>query len=309
MFDTRLRHPPVYGRQDQWDADDRRFRRWDREERAGRGETYLHLADLDLDDVDDVLDFVSTFGVLDVRALDAPRIERQWFSVAAPRSTLFRALRHYPGFGDGQRSSSFDEQLLAPTFAACKAEREAAPVWIISETLTEFRWAARALRDLRTAWSCLRAGADPRKAVWENPRMPSRGDSVELAVSVTASFFELTMSDALEGFSPRLWLRDGAKRRAFHGAPSDPGPADCTLFETLVLELFRHVAEGASYKRCANESCAQLFVRQEGGAAHGQSRMTGVLYCSRRCAKAVAQRRLRRRQLERQPRSPKPKIP
>jgi hypothetical protein len=42
-------------------------------------------------------------------------------------------------------------------------------------------------------------------------------------------------------------------------------------------------------------ACGRRFVRQEGGAVHGQSRMTGVMYCSRTCAKAVAQRRYRSR--------------
>jgi hypothetical protein len=50
-----------------------------------------------------------------------------------------------------------------------------------------------------------------------------------------------------------------------------------------------------SYKRCENEYCGKRFVRQEGGAEHGQSRSFGVKYCSRHCAKATAQRNSRRR--------------
>jgi hypothetical protein len=68
-----------------------------------------------------------------------------------------------------------------------------------------------------------------------------------------------------------------------------------TLFELLMLEIFRHIVEDASYRRCENENCRKLFVRQEGGAEHGQSRKTGVKYCSRHCAKATAQRNSRRR--------------
>jgi hypothetical protein len=63
----------------------------------------------------------------------------------------------------------------------------------------------------------------------------------------------------------------------------------------MMLEIFRHVVEDASYKRCENENCRAPFVRQEGGAQHGQSPRTGVKYCSRLCAKATAQRTHRRR--------------
>jgi hypothetical protein len=97
-----------------------------------------------------------------------------------------------------------------------------------------------------------------------------------------------------------MWLVDAETERPnSYRAVTTPAPADVTLFEVLALELFRHIAENASYKRCANESCGRTFVRQDGGAVHGQSRMTGVLYCSRLCANAVAQRRYRRRRVRR----------
>jgi hypothetical protein len=115
-----------------------------------------------------------------------------------------------------------------------------------------------------------------------------------IAVSITTEFLEHTLSEALERFSPRLYLVDDRGRRSFRGAPSEPSPRDVTLFELMALEIFRHIAEDASYKPC--EKCGKLFVRQEGGAAHGQSRLAGVKYCSRLCAKAAAQRAYRDRQ-------------
>jgi hypothetical protein len=306
LDDPRLRHPPSSSVEDLWSADEGRYLRWQREYRAGRGETYLQLSQLDVDDIDAVLDYVSTFNVLDIRALDAPPVERQWYGVAAPRSETLRILRYYPGFGDAGRGSSYDSSLRAEVVARCEAERAAAPIWVINETLEEFRWGARAIRDLHAAWRCLRDGDDPRQVDWANPRMPQPEQSRNLAVSTTATFLEHTVSDALRGFSPRMWLLDDAQRRVFEMSPTPttPEPLNVTMFEVLVLELFRHIVENASFKSCQNPACGQTFVRQEGGAAHGQSRMTGVMYCSRTCSRAVAQRRYRSRLVARRAQAP-----
>lgn len=293
--DERLRHPPPGTYSGQLTANDRRANRWQREEQSGRGEVYLQLLEVDLDDVDSVLDFASTFGPLDIRALDAPRASRQWFGVASEQPVPFRVLRHYPGFGDLSRHAARDGSFREPVLEIVHEQRAAAPTWVISETLEEFRWGARAIRDLQAAWLCLREGSDPREAPWANQRMPTAASEADRAQWEIAEFLERTMRDALDGFSPRLWLVDAESERASFRAVTSPAPTDVTLFEVLVLELFRHIAEDASYKRCANPTCGRTFVRQEGGAIHQQSRMSGVLYCTRRCAKAVAQRRYRRR--------------
>ena len=265
LDDPRLRHPPGSSVEDLWSADEERYRRWQREYRAGRGETYLQLGQLDVDDIDAVLDYVSTFNVLEIRHLDAPPVERQWYSVAAPRSETLRILRYYPGFGDAGRGSSYDSSLRAEVVARCQAERDAAPIWVINETLEEFRWGARAIRDLHAAWRCLRDGDDPRQVDWANPCMPQPEQSRNLAVSATATFLEQTIGDALRGFSPRMWLLDDAERRVFEMSPTPttPEPLNVTRFEVLVLELFRHIVEDAPFKSCQNPACGQTFVRQE----------------------------------------------
>jgi hypothetical protein len=60
-----------------------------------------------------------------------------------------------------------------------------------------------------------------------------------------------------------------------------------TVYSVAFLQLYNHLVEGATVHQCANERC--------GRAAYRQHRTTGVKYCSRECARAQAQRELRRR--------------
>jgi hypothetical protein len=68
-----------------------------------------------------------------------------------------------------------------------------------------------------------------------------------------------------------------------------------TVYSSCFLQLYNHLAEQAVVKQCANEPCGRPFVRQRGRANFDQYRMEGVKYCSRSCARAQAQRELRRR--------------
>jgi hypothetical protein len=71
------------------------------------------------------------------------------------------------------------------------------------------------------------------------------------------------------------------------------------VYQAASLQLTNDIAAKVTYGRCANEKCGRLFSRQRDRAESTQHRMKGVRYCSVACARAQAQRALRRR--KRQP--------
>jgi hypothetical protein len=93
--------------------------------------------------------------------------------------------------------------------------------------------------------------------------------------------FDAALSSISVGF-----VRDPFERDLPHGQ---------TVYSSSFLQLYNHMVEHATVKRCANEPCRQLFVRQRGRSRFDQNRLEGVKYCSRECSRAQAQRELRRR--------------
>jgi hypothetical protein len=262
------------------EAADLAFAKGDADDISAVGEIYLELIDLDLEDEAAIFRFVSRFGVL---------------GVAHDHFSLFRSL---PGFATA---------ILPALAAAWPAERYNQRVenylerrgdglnTNLVETLEEFRFGTRVLRDLVTATRISQLDEPPVAVRWESipeeamneKRADLAGydmefDAQEEAVQI---FLRQVLTDGLRPFHPRV-IVDAEATDEFRAAP---------LYAVCCLELFNHMVEAAQVSVCANDSCRRPFVRQRGRAEHGQYRVRGVKYCSSHCARAQAQRVYRRR--------------
>ena len=152
-----------------------------------------------------------------------------------------------------------------------------------SQTVAEFMLVVEAVRDAVTAWRVLQGDEHLNGEIfWHLPRL--RGvPSLELP-EAAAEFLTVVLDTGLAAVRPRVSL-------ALNGS-GEPPLMDLTLYALCCCELFNHVVSGADFRVCANESCERLFLRDE------TARRRGVLYCSRTCARAQAQREFRRRKAE-----------
>ena len=247
------------------------------------GEIYLELAALDLDDKKAILAFVQRYGVL---------------GVAHERFSFFREL---PGF------STVVQPALAAAWPTRQFEQteedylelrgDSANSSLV-ETLEEFRFGARCLRDLTEAARIAELDEQPEQAEWLTVSPHTLESLVynelldqqivleprEVAIDI---FLRYVLNDGLRPFHPRV-----------HYVGQDPVKTleALSLYAVCCLEIFNHLQEHAKYLRCANATCQRVFVRQRGRAQHGQHRSRGVKYCSRECARAQSQRQYRNRQ-------------
>jgi hypothetical protein len=229
-------------------------------------ERYLELAGLDLED-DRALDrLFRRLGPLGVRYRD------------------YALFASFPGFAERVRPALVESRAAQP---------------VVPETREELVFGVRVLRDLMRAYTSLREGmlADDGAAHVRFESVPEgvdplgrdwRGRLERLAIEpgprAQAEIFLVTvLNDGLTPFAPRVALE--------HAATLPPAP----LYARFCLELYVHLAERALYRRCANEPCGRIFVRQRGRAQAGRHRTRGLKYCSRACARAAAQRAYRRR--------------
>jgi hypothetical protein len=216
------------------------------------GETYLELAAVDLDDAAAIIDFASTFGVLGVRDDD------------------YSAFRRFAFF------QKVEQTLKTETRWGVVSQL---PQYV--ETLGEFRFGARFMRDLVSAYRVVRDELDVAEVEWH--ALPS--DEQPTSLRGAADLLRLALEPALKAYSPRVFL-----------VPWVPRPsADGMVYTRCCAELYNHIVEGADYRVCANETCGRLFVRQRGRAKHGFHRLEGVRFHDAACARAQTQREYRRR--------------
>jgi hypothetical protein len=74
-----------------------------------------------------------------------------------------------------------------------------------------------------------------------------------------------------------------------------PGLDEIGLYSALCLQVLNALVEGLPPRRCADDTCPNWFLRQEGRALQDQRKTKAVLYCSNSCASRHTQRERRRR--------------
>jgi len=216
-------------------------------------ELYLELLHVDVERAEEIVDFANRFDVVGIReAAD---------TAARPETPLQVLL---------------NRELGPPTG---------------SETLAEFRFAARYLRELTYSWLFISINRGP-KGTWPLLRetLGLRAEK-EVTLRDLNHFLAHGVSAGTIPFHPRLSTDDAAA----------PDLLQAPLYSTCCLELYNHIVEGATYQRCRNPSCYRLFVRQKGRAEKGQHRSEGLKYCSKQCARVQAQRDYRTRAKAKKP--------
>jgi hypothetical protein len=298
------------------EAGDHEFDRGDADEISAVGEIYLELINLDLDDDEAIFRFVKRFGVL---------------GVAHEHFALFRSL---PGLTSVLPflAAAWPTERFNQRVEDYLEHRGAGPNTTLVETLEEFRFGARVLRDLVTAAGIAQAEAPPAAVRWESipddALNDKRAELAEYGIELDAAgeamdiFLRQVLKDGLRPFQPRLiYAAEGAAdERSETSFPMKDEPStddeasddlvgepltlddvladellEAPLYAVCCLELFNHIVEHAQVKICANERCGRPFARQRGRAEHGQYRLRGVKFCSTYCARAQAQRAYRRR--------------
>jgi hypothetical protein len=260
---------------------------------------------VNLDDPQDILRFANEYDVLGVY-----EPTENWRAISAPLNDLWSELepklvaeRLQVGevllAEERAWAAGHDSPELRAAYAAMSGQRTAEHMaWHIDpsyESVEEFRAGAAAIALAVAYWRYLLGDQRLHAAMADHDADPAR-----LALRATdflASFFDWGLEPIHPGLS--VYSDHPITGATFRQRPSiettpQARPA-AHLYHLCCLELYNHIVEGATYRQCANEPCGRTFVRHQGRAEHGQHRTKGIKYCSAHCARAQAQRELRRR--------------
>jgi hypothetical protein len=217
------------------------------------------LVDQDMDDLDHVAELIRTYGPFCSSTLDdlEQRLQHRYARVPSRPSGVDRAV-------DGCHRECIELHV--------RTGRRAVEIWTALQAeggfddFIESEVTSDLLLQMR---SDVEGGLD------------SLDDLQRLLIDERERELEATINAALGRFS--IGIGDLAARNP-------------TIYSVSFLQMYNHVAEGATLRTCENETCGQTFVRQRGRAQYSQHRTRGVMYCSRGCARAQAQRNFRRKQ-------------
>ncbi|MHB1324822.1 MAG: hypothetical protein ACYC0L_01220 [Thermoleophilia bacterium] len=160
-------------------------------------------------------------------------------------------------------------------------------------SIEDFMQHAAILRDIVRIWLMLSGQTDLQTIVdsWENQvRQPPSSENN------AALYLEGFINAGLQPFHANLKISFPTDDAPGSTSIAPYSPPVLSAYSAACLQLANDISENTRYRVCANESCNRLFSKQRGRSEYGHFRTKSIKYCSATCARAQAQRQLRRRQ-------------
>jgi hypothetical protein len=238
------------------------------------------LLALDPSSPEEILQFANQYGVIDLTPLGTPAIEglgllRKWYKHPPDQPfPVTPLIDHYGPEGDRRRETFGD--LAALRLVEAESQSVDDPPGSHRHLHALLEVSAKTMQSLVNQWLGLFEAASPASAWTWLSETPGPGNEECLSI------FEGLMNWLLEPFAPRVEVATPTTQ----GSP----PA---LAAVIARQLFNAIEEGRPPKTCPR--CGTRFIRHEGRDQHGQNRLEGVKFCSRKCGKAATEKARRDR--------------